>query len=135
MKRLGTKLILIGNSESDHLILEPLASHSPDWRPVNISVRCGPWTGRYLAQFLAGELPQFGKQIAYFLENLKPTAQLQSAEHYLYLTLARNPQGAVSASGRASQGPGLRTALDFHFLLDPATLPEISRQLTTPDLP
>jgi hypothetical protein len=50
MKRLGTKLILIGNSKPDHLILEPLASQSSEWRLVNIFIRCGSWTGRYLAQ-------------------------------------------------------------------------------------
>jgi hypothetical protein len=102
-------------------------------RTANIAVQCGVWTGRYSGQFLVGELNRFGKEIEYLAEHLKPKAALNSAEHYLQLTLADDGHGQVHLQGNARDRVGAKTALEFAFEVDRADLAGVARFLITAD--
>ena len=126
-------IIIIGQRESDHVMIEPLSKVVSGWRTTNVAVRCGVWTGHYTGQFLLGELTKFGKEIEYFCQNLKPKAALNSVEHYLQLTLIDDGHGHVHLEGRARDRLGAKTTLEFEFEVDRATLPEVARLLIAAD--
>jgi hypothetical protein len=130
-KRAG--IIVFGQRDGDHVMIEPIPKVASGWRTVNISVRCGAWADHYAGQFLVGELSKFGKEIEYFCENLKPAAALKSVEHYLLMTLAGDGHGHVQLEGRACERLGSKTGLEFQFQMDRGTLPEIARSLIEAD--
>jgi len=135
MAKRGESIIFIGDREADHVAIEPLGKVSSGWRSTNISVHCGVWAGHFTGQFFEGELTKFGKEIDYFYQNLKPTAALHSAEHYLQLTLADAGQGRIRVEGRAQERLGAKTMLEFEFEADRAALPEVARLLMDTDRP
>jgi hypothetical protein len=128
-----TSTIVVGQLETDHVLIEPLSETSADWHTVNISVHCGVWKGHYAGQFLVGELGKFGREIGYFRENLRLTATLHCAEHYLRLTLSQGDLGHVVVEGRACERLGDHTALEFKFNIDRESLPALARSLIAVD--
>ena len=135
MFRGSDSIIIIGQRDADHVMLEPLSKVSSGWRSTNIAVHCGVWTGHYTGQFMEGELTKFGKELEYFSQNLKPKAALNSVEHYLQLTLSDDGHGHVHLEGRARDRVGAKTSLEFEFEVDRATLPEAARLLIAADRP
>jgi len=133
MAKRSESIIIIGERDADHVMLEPLAKVASGWRTTNIGVRCGVWAGHFTGQFMVGELTKFGKEIEYFCQNLKPAATLNSVEHYLQMTLVDAGHGRVRAEGLTRERLGAKTALEFEFECDRATLPEIARLLIEAD--
>jgi len=133
MSKRSDSIIFIGDRETEHVMIEPLSKVSAGWRTTNIGVRCGAWAGHFTGQFLLGELTKFGKEIEYFCQNMKPTATLNSVEHYLQMTLANDSHGRVRVEGRACERLGAKTSLEFEFEVDRATLSEVARLLIESD--
>ena len=129
----GPAIVVIGEREASHIVIEPTAKVVSGWRTVNISVRCGAWGGHYAGQFMEGELKRFGKEVEFFSENRRPTAELHSAEHYLLMKLVNDGHGKIYAEGEARERMGAKTALAFEFEVDPATLPAMARALIEAD--
>ncbi len=126
-------IIIIGQRESDHVMIEPLSKIVSGWRTTNVAVHCGVWAGHYTGQFLLGELTKFGRELEYFCQNLRPKAALNSVEHYLQLTLIDDGHGRVHLEGRARDRLGAKTTLEFEFEVDRATLAEVARLLIAAD--
>jgi hypothetical protein len=128
-----SSLILLGNRDADHVLIEPTSKVSSGWRTANIAVKCGVWSGHYSGQFLVGELSRFGKEIEYLAEHLKPKAALNSVEHYLQMTLAQDAHGHVRVQGNARDRVGAKSWLEFDFEIDPAGLAEVANALIQAD--
>jgi hypothetical protein len=126
-------VIVIGAREADHVAIEPLAKVVSGWRTANIAVRCGVWAGHYAGQFMVGELTKFGKDIEYLHEGLKPRVEFKAVEHYLHMVLVGDGHGHFHVEGEARERLGAKTALEFEFEVDSATLPEVARALIEAD--
>ena len=128
-----TSAILFGQLENDHVLIEPLPEARPGSRTANVSVNCGAWKGRYAAQFIAGELGKFGREIEYFRESLRLTATLNCAEHCLRMAISEDNLGRIVVEGRACEHLGDHTALTFRFDIDRESLPALARSLIAID--
>jgi len=135
MEKKSEPVIFIGQREADHVAIEPLGRVVSGWRTANIAVRCGVWTGHYAGQFMVGELARFGKEIEYLCEGLKANVEFRAVKHYLHMGLAKDGPGHVHVEGEARERLGAKTALEFEFAVDGATLVEVARALIEADRP
>ncbi len=133
MGKKSEPILFIGRREGDHVAIEPLAKVVSGWRTANIAVRCGVWTGHYAGQFMQGELAKLGKEIEYLCEGLKPKVEFKSVEHYLNVALVKDGHGHIHAEGEARERLGSKSALEFEFEVDGATLAEVARALIEAD--
>jgi len=131
MGKKSEPVIFSGGPEGDHVAMEALPKVVSGWRTANIAVLCGAW--HYAGQFMVGELAKFGKEIEYLCEGLKPRVEFKSVEHYLNIVLVRDGKGHMRVEGEARERLGAKTALEFEFDVDGATLAEVARALMEAD--
>ena len=124
---------LIGLKNGDHVLIEPSPKVISGGFQAEITVRCGPWHGRYTAHFMVGELNKFGKDVDNVYNNLKCTAALRPLDPYLHMILTGDGHGHVQAAGEARQKPGIKTVLEFQFEMEQTELQLVGRSLVLSD--
>ena len=124
---------LIGSRTADYVLIEPSSKLISGRLQAEITVKCGPWNGRYTAQFMHGELNKFGKDIEHVYGNLKCTAVLKPIEPYLHMTLTGDGHGRIHVVGEARQKPGLKPVLEFQFEMEQDALETAGRTLVLAD--
>jgi hypothetical protein len=124
---------LIGMKSGDHVLIEPNPKVVSGGFQAEITVRCGPWNGRYTAHFMVGELNKFGKDVEHVYNNEKCAAALKPLDPYLVMTLTGDGHGHIEVSGEARQKPGIKTGLEFHFEMEQEELKVAGRSLVLAD--
>jgi hypothetical protein len=129
-----TARIVIGQSTSDHVIIERVsAPNSERWFHASVSIRSAVWSGNLRAEFMAGELNRFGLEIERLYEELRGTAELRPIEPFLEMTFEGDGRGHILVSGTACNRLGSETRLVFEFELDQTQLPKIAKALVGAD--
>ena len=121
--------IVIGESNSEHVIIELLGPDVDGWTGARIDVACGVWSGTFECDFHAGELHQFGREIQQLYRALDGTAELTPIEPNLEVRLTGDGKGHIAVSGKAVAEFHMRTYLTFEFSLDQTQLPAIAAAL------
>jgi hypothetical protein len=121
--------ILIGNSESERVIIELVGPGVEKWTVAHVEVACGVWRGAFECEFYDGELRQFGKEIQQLYRTLDGTAMLTPIEPNLELKLTGDGKGHIAVAGKAVDEFHTGTHLVFNFSLDQTQLPAIAATL------
>ena len=134
MNTLETAQIVIGQSTSDHVIIKRVsAPNNERWFHASVSVQSAVWNGNLRAEFMAGELNQFGLEIERLYKELKGKAELRPIEPFLEMTFEGDGRGHILVSGTACDRLGTGTRLVFEFELDQTQLPNIAKALIGAD--
>jgi hypothetical protein len=121
--------IVIGNSDSEQVIIELIGPEVDGWTVGRIDVACGVWSGAFECDFHAGELHEFGREIQQLYHALDGTADLKPIEPNLEVRLTGDGKGHIAVSGKAIAEFHTRTYLTFEFSLDQTQLPAIAAAL------
>jgi len=129
-----TARIVIGQSTSDHVIIERVsAPNNEGWFHSSVSVRSAVWSGNLRAEFTAGELRRFGLEIERLYEELDGMAELRTMESVLEMRFEGDGCGHILVNGTACDRLGSGTRLVFEFELDQTQLPSIAKALIQAD--
>lgn len=121
--------IVIGNSDSEQVVIELVGPGVEGWTVAHIEVACGVWSGAFECEFHAGELHQFGEEIQQLYRTLDGTATLIPLEPNLELKLTGDGKGHIAVAGKAVAEWQTGTHLIFSFSLDQTQLPAIAAAL------
>jgi len=125
----GIGRIVIGNLQSDRVVIEIVGPGADSWVVARVDVACGVWRGAFRCEFYAGELRRFGEEIQRLYRTLEGTARLQPVEANLQLELTGDGKGHIAVAGRAMPEFSHSGHLAFAFELDQTQLPPIAAAL------
>jgi hypothetical protein len=129
-----TDRIVIGQSTSDNVTIERITAPNIErWFHANVSVQSAVWSGKLHAEFMAGELRQFGLEIEKLHKDLGGRVELRPIEPFLEMAFEGDGRGHISVSGTACDRLGAGTRLVFEFELDQTQLPSIAKALIRAD--
>lgn len=121
--------IVIGNSDSEQVIIELVGPRVEQWTVAHVEVACGVWRGAFECEFYDDELHRFGEEIQQLYRALNGTAGLIPIEPNLELKLTGDGKGHIAVTGRAVAEFRTSTYLIFEFSLDQTQLPVIAAAL------
>src|SRR6476646_11154107 len=88
--------IVIGQSTSDHVMIEPISAPDREgWFRARVFVQSAVWSGNLRAVFMAGELRRFGAEIERLYVELKGKAELRPMDGFLEMTFEGDGRGHV----------------------------------------
>jgi hypothetical protein len=130
--------ILLGQRESDHLLIEILGRERPDdrdywdgnWLVTPISFELGRFHGRLPADLRTDELRSFRQELETLYRDLNGAATLTSLDAWLTLTVRCESRGQLRVEGVMDDQPGTGNKLHFSLNgLDQSFLPPILEAL------
>lgn len=130
-----TTEIVIGRIGWDYLRIRALGRSYPPFFDAEVEVQCRPWSGKFVATFLNGELSEFAGRIRELYRDLRgPVRFEQKYERFLTFELKGDGRGHIWLSGIAAAGQHqLGTKLVFEFGLEQTELPALASSLEAMD--
>ncbi|WP_052583711.1 WapI family immunity protein [Saccharomonospora iraqiensis] len=122
--------VLLGSEGGEHIGLILRAPSHPDasdfrdggWVSASISVRAGCFTGTLGASLRIEELADFRDELRAVHDTLQGTAQLDSLEDWISLTIRCTRTGTLTVTGEATDALENRLRFELHGL-DQSHLP------------
>lgn len=122
--------IVFGGEAREHLQIQIFGYERPatgdafddNWLSVEVAIAAGAFRGSYPANFLAGELEEFHRQMDALYASLVGQATFETMEGQLGLRLTGNGLGHIRLEGTAQDCAGIGNTLFFNLEFDQTQL-------------
>lgn len=104
---------------------------SEGWLNAEVTIKVGPWSGRYFAQFHEGDFLRFDEELEQLSATLSGEATLSSLDGYLDLMLTGDGLGHVSVVGEAWDRPRVASHLVLSYDTDQTVLSQLHAALAS----
>jgi hypothetical protein len=125
--------VVIGSNDGDHLRITVVDRSNRPFFDAEVEIHCRPWSGKFAATFLIGELNGFASQIRELYRELRgPIRFEQRHERFLTLEFKGDGHGHIGLKGIAAARP-YEAKLMFELGLEQTELPGIASALEAID--